>query len=111
MTWSSPASWQGQARLVRLPALLKKRDPRLCSEWRFYNDGRSWLFKVTRQATTVCWVSVWDKFFTVAFYLNSRAEELVRVSSLANALKQGFLHPPEANRSAPSAWRCGRSPT
>jgi hypothetical protein len=80
-------------------ALLKKRDPRLCSEWRFYNDGRSWLFKVTRQATTVCWVSVWDKFFTVAFYLNSRAEELVRVSSLANALKQGFLHPPEANRS------------
>ncbi len=79
-------------------ALLKKNDPKLLGEWRYYNDGKSWLFKVTRQATTVCWVAVWDKYFTVAFYLNSRTEDLVRNSSLDNALKQGFLHPAEPSK-------------
>ncbi len=79
-------------------AMLKKDYPQLRGEWRFYNDGRSWLFKVTRQTTAACWVAVWDKYFTVAFYLNTRAEELVRNSSLGNDLKQGFLHPVETNK-------------
>ncbi len=79
-------------------ALLKNDHPQFHSEWRYYNDGKSWLFKVTRQATTVCWVSVWDKFFTVGFYLNARAEVLVRDSSLDKALKQGFLHPVDTNK-------------
>lgn len=79
-------------------AMLRKSDPRLAGEWRFYNDGKSWLFKVTRQTTTACWVAMWDKHFTVAFYLNTRAEELIRNSSLGNDLKQGFLHPVEANK-------------
>ncbi len=79
-------------------ALLKGEYPQLSHEWRYYNDGKSWLCKVTRQTTTVCWVSVWDKFFTVAFYLNARAEDLVRDSSLAGARKQHFLHPVEKNK-------------
>lgn len=79
-------------------ALLKEIAPQLQSEWRYYNDGKSWLFKVTRQATTICWASVWDEYFTVTVYLNTRAEELVRNSSLDLALKQGFLHPVEANK-------------
>jgi hypothetical protein len=79
-------------------ALLKGDVPQLSCERRYYNDGKSWLCKVTRQTTTVCWVSVWDKFFTVAFYLNTRAEDLVRNSSLAGALKQGFLHPVQTNK-------------
>ncbi len=79
-------------------ALLKDGYPQLRSEWRYYNDGKSWLFKVTRLAPAICWVSVRDKFFTVAFYLNARAEEAVRVSSLDHALKQGFLHPADTNK-------------
>jgi hypothetical protein len=79
-------------------ALLKEKAPQLTNEWRYYTDGKSWLFKVNRHATTICWAAVWDKYFTVAFYLNARAEELVRNSSLDLALKQGFLHPAEANK-------------
>ncbi len=78
--------------------LLKGGYPQLRSEWRYYHDGKSWMFKVSRQTTAACWVAVWDKHFTVAFYLNTRAEELIRNSSLDNALKQGFLHPVEANK-------------
>ena len=79
-------------------ALVKEKAPQLTNEWRYYNDGKSWLFKVNRHATTICWAAAWDKYFTVAFYLNARAEELVRNSSLDLALKQGFLHPVEANK-------------
>lgn len=79
-------------------ALLKEKAPQLTHEWRYYNDGKSWLFKVNRHATTICWAAVWDKYFTVAFYLNARAEELVRNSSLDLALKHEFLHPVEANK-------------
>jgi len=90
----------GKARIAwsAFTALLKNDYPQLSCEWRYYHDGKSWLFKVTRQATTICWVSAWDKFFTVAVYLNARAEEAVRVSSLDRALKQGFLHPAEPNK-------------
>ncbi len=83
---------------VAFQALLKKNDPKLLGEWRYYNDGKSWLFKVSRQATAICWVAVWDKYFSVAFYLNARAEDLVRNSSLDLVLKREFLHPVEANK-------------
>jgi hypothetical protein len=79
-------------------ALLKKDYSRLRPEWRYSNEGKSWLCQVTCQATTVCRVAVWDKFFTVAFRLNTRDEDLVRASSLGNDLKQGFLHPAEPSK-------------
>ena len=79
-------------------ALLKGDYPQLACEWGYHNEGKSWLCRVTRQTTTVCWVSVWDKFFTIAFHLTARAEDLVRDSSLAGVLKQGFLHPVDANK-------------
>ena len=94
----SPQLGKAKPAWIAFLALLKEKAPQLTNEWRYYNDGKSWLFKVNRHATTICWAAVWDKYFTVAFYLNARAEELVRNSSLDLALKQGFLHPAEANK-------------
>jgi hypothetical protein len=61
-----------------------------------YHDGKSWLFKVTCKAKTVCWVSVWDKFFKAGFYFTAKAENAIRQSALAAAIKENFLH---------SAWK------
>lgn len=71
--------------------ILKSDFPLVVSEWRYYNDGKSWLFKVTQKKQTLAWVAAWDKYFTVASYLNAKAEELVCASSLDKALKDGFL--------------------
>lgn len=79
-------------------ALLKNSYPKLRSKWHYTHDGKNWRFKVSRHTTTVCWAAVQDKHFTVTFFLNTRAEELVRTSSLDNALKQGFLHPVQTNK-------------
>ena len=47
-------------------------------EWRYYNDGKAWLakglFKWTgirggQNVVTVFWLSIWDGFFKVTFYV------------------------------------------
>ena len=54
-------------------------------EWRYYNDGKSWLakglFKWTgarggKNEKTVFWLSIWDGFFKVTIYIpeKSRAD-------------------------------------
>ena len=27
-------------------------------EWRYYNDGKSWLYKITKKSKTICWVGL-----------------------------------------------------
>lgn len=41
-------------------------------EWRWYNDGKAWLCKVTDGRKTIFWFSVWDGFFQVSFYFLER---------------------------------------
>jgi len=49
--------------------------------WRFYNDGMAWLGKGlhkwttsrgTNKEATVFWLSIWEGFFKLAFYLPTR---------------------------------------
>jgi hypothetical protein len=72
--------------------LLKTDYPQISTEWRFYNDGKSWLFKVTKKTKTICWVSVWKKLFKVTFYFNSKADEIINSSPLDDEIKEKYLH-------------------
>lgn len=71
-------------------ALLKQDYPSITGEWRFYNDGQSWLFKVTRKQGTVCWVSIWDGFFKTTFYFGDKASDLIAASALDQTYKTQF---------------------
>jgi hypothetical protein len=44
----------------------------LSSEWRYYNDGKSWLCKVTHKKKTIVWISLWEFFFKAGFYFNEK---------------------------------------
>jgi hypothetical protein len=72
--------------------LMKKNYPSFTSEWRYYNDGKRWLFKITKKAKTVCWVSVWDNRFKTTFYFSDKAEDLVKNSKLNKEFKDQFIH-------------------
>jgi len=63
-------------------ALLAECDPAISGEWRYYTDGKSWLYKVTKKKKTICWVSIWVKAFKVTFYFPDRAEEPITASKL-----------------------------
>ncbi|MCG8697731.1 MAG: DUF3788 domain-containing protein, partial [Bacteroidales bacterium] len=65
--------------------------PAFSGEWRYYTDGKSWLYKVTKKKKTVCWVSVFDAKFKTTFYFPDRAEPLIVQSRLKKEYKEQFI--------------------
>lgn len=64
--------------------------PDFQEEWRYYNDGKSWLLKVTRKKKTVFWLSVYKGTFRIGVYFVERARKAILVSTLSDELKDQF---------------------
>jgi hypothetical protein len=71
-------------------SFLEDAHPEFATEWRYYKDGKSWLFKVTKKKKTICWVSVDKGLFKTTFYFADRVEELLRESDLAPGYLEQF---------------------
>jgi hypothetical protein len=65
--------------------------PSFSGEWRYYNDGKSWLYKLTRKKQTVCWVSVWPGAFKTTFYFGDKASDLITTSKLKKEYVDQFV--------------------
>ena len=76
----------------RFAALLQSDYPNYSGEWRYYNDGKSWLYKITRKTKTICWVSVCRGKFTTTFYFPDRAESLIVNSTLRKKYIEQFVN-------------------
>jgi len=35
---------------------IKESYPLFSGKWRYYNDGKSWLYKLTKKKKTICWI-------------------------------------------------------
>ena len=66
--------------------------PDLSLEWRYYNDGKSWLCKVAKKSKTLCWISVYRGKFKTTFYFPDRAENLIANSSIRKKYKEQFTN-------------------
>ena len=44
----------------------------LTFDWHYYNDGKSWLCKVSHKKKTVFWLSVWEGFVQTGFFFLER---------------------------------------
>ncbi len=73
-------------------AFIKESHPSFSGEWRYYNDGKSWLCKITKKKKTVCWVSVWPGMFKTGFYFPDRAEDLIKKSKLSKKYVDQFVN-------------------
>ena len=58
--------------------------------WKYYNDGKSWLLKVSRKSKTIFWLSILKNTFRVTFYFTDRAEEAINKSLISDELKKQF---------------------
>lgn len=72
--------------------ILTHEHPLYMAEWRYYKDGNSWLFKVTKRAKTICWVSVWSGLFKTTFYFGDKAESLILGSMIGKEFKEQFVN-------------------
>ena len=60
--------------------------------WRFYDDGKCWLFRTLKKEKTIFWIGILDGTFQVSFYLTEKATPLIVQSELPEKLKNEFLN-------------------
>jgi Protein of unknown function (DUF3788) len=59
-------------------------------EWKFYNDGKRWLFKMVFKKKTVFWAGLFDGTFRITFYLGNNADTVIENSDLPLRIKEEF---------------------
>ena len=70
-------------------------------EWRFYNDGKAWLGKVSYKKKTVFWLSVWDGFFKTSFYFTEKHLEAIADLDISESIKDNFAQTKAIGRLLP----------
>ena len=63
----------------------------ITSEWRYYNDGKQWLFKLQHKKKTVFWAGDRGNAMQVTFYFGNKAEQVIKESSLPDKIKEDFV--------------------
>jgi hypothetical protein len=69
---------------------IHKTYPDFVEEWRYYNDGKSWLLKVTRKTKTICWISIVKSAFRLSCYFSGKAEKIITESELPQEYKDQY---------------------
>jgi hypothetical protein len=80
------ASWRA------LMAYVEEHEPALCGEWRYYKDGKSWLYKVTHKKLTLSWIAVFPGKFKTTCYFPDRAAPAITDSELPETYIDQYLH-------------------
>jgi hypothetical protein len=62
----------------------------ITEEWRFYNDGKSWLYRTLRKKKTLYWIGVIKDTFRISFWFGDKAEPVLLASILPDYIKEEF---------------------
>jgi len=62
--------------------------------WRYYNDGKQWLFKMVQKKKTIFWGTILEGAFKITFYFGGKAEPVIVASDLPDNVKQQYLTGP-----------------
>jgi hypothetical protein len=69
---------------------LYKNHVDITEEWRFYNDGKSWLYRTLRKKKTIYWIGILKDTFRISFWLGEKAEPVIEASSLSESVKEYY---------------------
>lgn len=61
-------------------------------EWRYYNDGKQWLYKMQYKKKTVFWIGIVEGAFRITFYFGGKAEQAIVKSNLPDDAKDQYLN-------------------
>lgn len=53
-------------------------------QWRYYRDVKAWLCKASKGSRTICWISAWQRFFKISFYIPEKHRESLLSIDLLN---------------------------
>ena len=74
--------------------VIRAEHPDFVAEWRYYNDGKSWLLNVSRKKKTVFWLSLAGNTFRITEYFTAKAGDAISASALSAGLKDQFRDGP-----------------
>lgn len=69
---------------------LRDQYPDSSGEWNYYNDGKSWLFKMIQKKKTIFWIGILENTFRITFYFGDKAEPVINASDLPESIKNEF---------------------
>lgn len=55
--------------------------------WRYYNDGKCWLFRYQIRKKTICWLSILEDRFQIGFWFGEKAEPVIEASNVSERAK------------------------
>ena len=67
--------------------------------WKFYKDGKSWLFRTTKKKKTVFWIRILNDTFRIAFWFAIKLEPIILESKLPQTIKEDYLKAKIFNKS------------
>lgn len=79
---------------IQIRAYAMDEYPGITEIWRYYNDGKQWLYRLMLKKKTICWMAVMAGTFRVTFYFGQKAGSLILASNLPDHVKQDFTDGP-----------------
>lgn len=70
------------------------KDPAMTPVWKYYNDGKAWLFRILRKKNTIFWGAILEESFRISFYFGDKAIGIVEESNLEDDQKELFRNAP-----------------
>jgi hypothetical protein len=71
----------------------------ITEEWRFYNDGKAWLYRALRKKNTIYWIGVHEGTFRISFWLSEKAIPMIESSDLPEHIKEEYRNAKPFNHS------------
>ncbi|MBN1597709.1 MAG: DUF3788 family protein [Bacteroidales bacterium] len=71
----------------------------ISEEWKYYNDGKSWLFRVFKKKKTLFWIRILKDTFRIAFWFGDKLEPIILESELPDNIKSEFKNAKRFNKS------------
>lgn len=65
--------------------------PHVTEVWKYYNDGKQWLYRLMQKKNTIFWLAVMADTYRITFYFPKKAEALISGSGLPEQIRTDFL--------------------
>ena len=49
----------------------------ISEEWKYYNDGKTWLFRTLKKKKTLFWIRILKNTFRIAFWFINKLEPII----------------------------------
>jgi len=71
----------------------------ITEQWRFYNDGKVWLYRTLRKKNTIYWIGIQKDTFRVSFWISEKVMSILESSDIPERIKEEYRNAKPFNHS------------